>query len=265
MKNILFLITFFTLFACHKARKEKETAPTAIHSSTKSFSEGKEGVEAILNSNIRPEWFAGRGSLSANINGGSMDLEMNLLIRKDSAILLVLKKFGFEGARALITADSVFLINRLEQNFDKMPLSFLSAKFNLPPQFYSIQELILGNPSQLDPQNPCELRTQDSLLFISSRSAKIDASYRISKNSLKLLSAFFEESGSASKMTMEFEKYRNAGLEKEFSHERTLRFFSPDSGNGAVQLTFDEVEFNVPKIIRFQIPAHYRRKSYLGE
>lgn len=265
MKNTLFLFAFLSLIACNKARKEKETIPKEIQTSAKSLSEGTEGIEAILNNAINPEWFAGRGTLSAALNGGSMDLEMNMLIRRDSAILLVLKKFGFEGARALITPDSVFLINRLEQNYDKMPLSYLSEKFNLPPQFQSIQQLLLGIPSRLDAANPFELRVQDSLFYLSSSTAKIDASYQVSKKSLKLLSAFFEESGTASKMTMEYENYQKTNLDKDFSFDRTLKFFSPDSGNGEVQITFDEAEFNIPKTIRFQIPAHYRRKSYLKE
>jgi hypothetical protein len=263
MKNLLLLLAFLSLFACKKARKEIEASPKEIQPSTKSTIAGKDGVDVIFKSAISPEWFAGRGTLAANMNGGSMDLEMSLLMRKDSAILLVLKKFGFEGARALITADSVFLINRLEQNYDKMSLDYMSKKFNLPAQFQTIQQLLLGNPSQLDPKSPCELGTQDSLLLLSSRSANIDASYRISKNSMNLYSAFFEQPGSTSKMSMNFEKYGKTSLEKEFSYERTLRFFSPDAGNGEVQLIFDEVEFNVPKNIRFQIPAHYRRKSYL--
>jgi hypothetical protein len=263
MRNFLFLFSFLSLFACKKAQKVKENTPKEIQTSAKSFSEGKESIDAILGNSISPEWFSGKGTLSASINGGSMDLDMSIQIRKDSAILLVLRKFGFEGARALITKDSVFLINRMEQNFDKMPLSFLSDKFNLPPQFNSLQQLLLGNPSQLDLQKPYELNTQDSLLYLTSHSAKLDASYQISKKSMKLLNAFFEESGSASKMTMNFENYRVTGLQKEFSYERMIRFFSPDSGNGEVQLNFEEVEFNVPKNIRFQIPSHYQRKSYL--
>ena len=260
------MLVFLTFLACNKARKEKETIPNEIQTSAKSApTEGAEGIDAILKNSFIPEWFSGRGTLSATLNGGNMELDINLLLRRDSAILLVLKKFGFEGARALITPDSVFLINRLEQNYDKMPLSFLSEKFNLPAQFQSIQELLMGIPSSLDGVNPLVLHAQDSLFVLSANSKKIDASYQISKSSLNLLSAFFEEAGTAAKMTMIYENYRKSNLNRDFSFDRTLKFFSPDSGSGEVQLIFEDAEFNIPKTIRFQIPAHYRRKSYLKE
>ena len=46
---------------------------------------------------------------------GDVKFKMVVRMREDSAFWFSLRKFGFEGARGLVTADSVFVLNRLQR------------------------------------------------------------------------------------------------------------------------------------------------------
>ena len=46
---------------------------------------------------------------------GNVRLTAIVRLRQDSAFWFTLRKFGFEGARGLVTADSIIVVNRLER------------------------------------------------------------------------------------------------------------------------------------------------------
>lgn len=72
---------------------------------------------------------------------GNLRLSAVVRMQADSALWLTVRKFGFEGARALVTRDSVTLLNRLEREF------LLAAADDLPPDIREKLpvELTLGN------------------------------------------------------------------------------------------------------------------------
>ncbi len=54
----------------------------------------------------------------ARVSGGNFgDVKLTAIVRlrQDSAFWFTLRKFGFEGARGLVTADSIIVLNRLER------------------------------------------------------------------------------------------------------------------------------------------------------
>jgi hypothetical protein len=261
LKKIVFLLVFATFFACKSTKKAIKTP--IIQEATHAVSSDAELLKKIENNAMMPDWFSSKSSISASMGGNELDVDAVIQIRKDSAILFVIKKFGFEGARVLITPDSVFLINRLEQSYDKMSLQTLAQRFNMPPQFDAIQQLLVGNPTKLDKNKAFSLTQKDSTVQISTTKDKLSVDYAFAKKDLILRQAFFEDENSAAKMTMNFEKYKATASKKEFSYQRKIDFFSPQSSNGEIEINFSDVEFNVAKTMRFQIPAHYQRKAFL--
>ena len=59
---------------------------------------------------------------------GDVKFKMIVRMRRDSAFWFSLRKFGFEGARGLVTADSVIVINRLQRE------KLARAADDLPPE-----------------------------------------------------------------------------------------------------------------------------------
>lgn len=266
MYRPIFCILFLaTIYSCKSNKKATDTKVTIPEVEVKAPTSGLDILKDIDAYYVLPEWMSAKGTIDATLGESNIALDAIIQIRKDSAILIVAKKFGFEGGRALITPDSVFIINRLEQTYDKLALATIAAKFNLPPKFDVIQKVLLGYPAKIDNAIPFKVQQQDSLIVLLTESGSIGATHNLSKIDFKLLQTFVEEEQNAAKMTIQFENYKATSLQKPFAFRRNLMFVSPRSGQGEVNIDIADVEFNVPKTLRFQIPAHYKRKQYIND
>src|SRR5690349_17419707 len=75
----------------------------------------------------------------------------HLRMYKDSVIWVSITAIlGFEGLRALITADSVKLLDKQNKVYTARSVSFLQEVSDLPLDLSSLQELIIGNTVFLD-------------------------------------------------------------------------------------------------------------------
>lgn len=88
----------------------------------------------------------------------SADFEMNnktnsfsgtMRIRKDSAVWMSISALGLEAFRAVITHDSVKMLNRLDNTYYAESFSFLNSLFNTNIDFDMLQALVTGNDFSL--------------------------------------------------------------------------------------------------------------------
>ncbi len=101
----------------------------------------------------------------------------NISLVKDSSIYITIRgAMGVIGLKALITADSVFLIYplRKNKNIERKSLGYLQEVIKIPFTFSTLQDLLIGNP-----------------IFI--EDAKI-VSYKVNNNKLQvgMLSSIFK-------------------------------------------------------------------------
>ncbi len=68
----------------------------------------------------------------------------NIHIRKDS-IIWISVSLGIEAARAKITPDSIFFMDRINKKYYNMSLNELSRQFNFDLNFNLFQSLLVGN------------------------------------------------------------------------------------------------------------------------
>ncbi|MFQ3576517.1 MAG: DUF4292 domain-containing protein [Cytophagales bacterium] len=89
--------------------------------------------------------FHGKGKLSYQDGSNSVNAHFNLRIRKDSVIWVSVSQFGIEGARFLITKDSIFGINRLNKEFYRYSISYFKEQFDVDIDFKTFQNILVGN------------------------------------------------------------------------------------------------------------------------
>ena len=70
---------------------------------------------------------------------------LNLRVRKDSTIWISISKVGIEAVRALITRDSVAIMDKLERRYAIYDFPTLSRQFDFDMNFDLLQALIVGN------------------------------------------------------------------------------------------------------------------------
>lgn len=70
---------------------------------------------------------------------------ISLRVKKDSIIWMSISKLGIEGARVLITKDSVSFINRISNKYFKGDYSYISKLLNTQLDYEMLQSLLVGN------------------------------------------------------------------------------------------------------------------------
>ncbi len=84
-------------------------------------------------------------SAETTIDSSFNSFTISLRIKKDSIIWMSISKLGIEGARVLITKDSVKFFNRLSNNYFKGDFIFINKLLNIPVDFDMLQSLLVGN------------------------------------------------------------------------------------------------------------------------
>jgi hypothetical protein len=81
------------------------------------------------------------------------DYEFNAFVRlqKDKIIWISINALlGFEAFRAVITPDSVKVLNKLDKVYQLRSIGYLQNISHLPFDFHTLQSIVLGNPIYLD-------------------------------------------------------------------------------------------------------------------
>ncbi len=142
--NLLVLLFLSVMVSC-KAKKEvvKETVK---NSPVKANYNKTEKLAAINKSQTDFNTLAIRSRANLSINNDVNDVSMNIRIRKNEAIWVSVTAIaGIEVARALITPDSIKIMNRLEDTYLKKPFSYIYEFASDQINFGTLQSILVGN------------------------------------------------------------------------------------------------------------------------
>lgn len=84
-------------------------------------------------------------SADAEVDSTSASFTVTLRMKKDSVIWMSISKLGIEGARVLITKDSVKLLNRIKNNYFVGDFVYLSKIVGADLDFEMMQSILIGN------------------------------------------------------------------------------------------------------------------------
>ena len=96
------------------------------------------------------------------------DVNAKVRMYKDSAIWISADAiFGIEAIRALITKDSVKIIDKLNKTYTARSLDYLQEVTALPLNLQTIQNLLIGNPVFLDSNVVSYTRADNAIALVS--------------------------------------------------------------------------------------------------
>lgn len=97
------------------------------------------------------EWMTAKMTMDINAPGGELkDVSGVLRMRRDSVIWISASAFmGVESLRALITQDTVVLVNKVDKNFFIEPLDSVAARYQWPATLHETQDMLLGDQAEL--------------------------------------------------------------------------------------------------------------------
>src|SRR3954471_18519968 len=114
LNKILIAACLLVIVSC-KARKQIIVTPPPVTVTPPIAGKPVNPVDAIKAQQLNFNTFSAKASTSLNIDGNSNDVTLNIRIQRDRKIWVsVTAILGIEVARALITPDSILLINKLQ-------------------------------------------------------------------------------------------------------------------------------------------------------
>ncbi len=128
------------VIACKTKKNVSETI------GVKETKEAKLSLSNIIAKQANFKTFATKAKTTLNIDDKSNDVTLNIRIKKDEVIWVSITYFaGLEIARALITPDSIKIINRVQNQYSRKPFSFIHDYANKQIDFKTLQAIIIGN------------------------------------------------------------------------------------------------------------------------
>lgn len=165
MRTFLFAAIAVCLMASCRSTRQIQTAITKIDTTATAVvpnipDKTSEDSIALIRKTIT-QMNAGRinfTTFSAKIDvdyqgadGKKNNLNANLRMYKDSTIWISITAiFGIEGLRALITKDSVKLMNKQDKIYTARSVAYLQELTALPLDLYTLQDILIGNPVFVD-------------------------------------------------------------------------------------------------------------------
>ncbi|GAB3421352.1 DUF4292 domain-containing protein [Niabella aquatica] len=146
MKKILFIAVVAVLASCSASKKTVKRPP--VVDTTSALDKEEETAASVLSKMNYIDFKTFSGKVDVDFDdgkGNGKSVNAKLVIKKDEAIWLSAGLLGFEGVRALITKDSVKILNKLQKEYIATSLAYLQDKIGLPVDFATLQNLLIGN------------------------------------------------------------------------------------------------------------------------
>jgi len=133
-------------FGC-KSRKPlvvKRVADTTA--ATKPVDTRAAKLDLIKSKQISFNTFTGKAKTKLDINGNTNDVTLNIRIQSDKKIWVSITAIaGIEVARAMITPDSLLLINKLQSLYLRKPFSYINKYAGEQVNYKTLESLLIGN------------------------------------------------------------------------------------------------------------------------
>lgn len=204
-------------------------------------------------------------SLSAKVkveykgaNGKKPDFNANVRLLKDSIIWISINSILGEAIRAMVTKDSVKVLNKMDKVVQLRSIEYLQEVTKIPFSFNELQDLLIGNPIYLDSnivsykdeEKTISLMTVGSLFKHLLTVGKDDYLPRHSKlddvDVLRARTCDITYGDHETKNGITLPKYRKIVVSEKSKLE--------------IELQFKQFEFNEQLSFPFNIPKNYKRQ-----
>jgi hypothetical protein len=270
MKYIItVLVIFYIVVSCRSTRKintaiaKKDTAQVVLVSNAKrdSIRFIQQVLGELQKKHIDFKTFSAKIKVEyTDKDGKGPDLTVFVRVIKDSAIWLSINAtvFSYEAFRVLITKDSVKVQNKKDKIVQLRSVSYLQELTQLPFDFGTLQDLIVGNPIYVD-SNIVFYRKNENNVSMMSSGKFFKNLLTISNNDYLLQHSKLDDVDVRRNRTCDltYDNYEN----KNGIYFPTIRKITvAEKSKIDVDLDFKQYGFNETLSLPFSIPRNYTVK-----
>jgi Domain of unknown function (DUF4292) len=191
--------------------------------------------------------------------GKKPDLVANVRIMKDSAIWISISAsfLNVEVFRALITKDSVILVDKQEREVHYRSIDYLQEITDIPFNYFTMQDLLIGNPIFFNEDN-MTVRKFDNFLLVSSVSATFKNLITVSTPDNLLQHCKLDDIDLTQNRTADFtfDSYSNING---FPFSTFREIVATEKNKLDIRMNFKQYEFNKELSVSFNIPKNYKK------
>lgn len=175
---------------------------------------------------------------------------------KDSAIWFSVTKMGYEALRALITPDSIQVLDRLSRKYAVADYSLLRKLSGMDLDFRAIENLLLGNIGYMKDSLLADSRSKIPHRFLGKKDST-QFSYVLSGENFKITRM---EAENLNRNQKSFVTYARFEVREGFLLPQYLLLTVVKPERNQLELTHSRIERNPePAILNFSIPDNYAR------
>jgi len=187
------------------------------------------------------------------------DYEFNAFIRlqKDKIIWISINALlGFEAFRAVITPDSVKVLNKLDKVYQLRSIEYLQNISHLPFDFHTLQSIVLGNPIYLDSNILYYRKDAQGISILSV--GPVFRNYLTLNNDLSLKRSKLDDVDplQARSCDITYGDYEKADTTVFSSYRKIV---VSEKARLDVELNFKNIRFNENLDFPFSVPKNYKR------
>jgi hypothetical protein len=187
------------------------------------------------------------------------DFNAFVRIRKDSVIWVsVIAALGIEAFRVMITPDSVAILDKLEKTVQYQRVEYLQQITQLPFDFRTLQDLIIGNPVYTE-GDVKSFQDNGNVYTMSLFGPFFKHFLTLDKGSTNLLFSKLDDIDPARSRSanLTYQDYQPNGR-WQFSQVRRITLAERTKVD--VDMEFRQVEFDKPQNYPFSVPRNYKLK-----
>lgn len=191
-------------------------------------------------------------------DAANKNYDVNAIVRmqKDSAIWISANAIlGIEAIRALITKDSVKIIDKLNKTYTARSVDYLQEVTALPLDLKTIQDLLIGNPVFLD-SNVVSYSRADNAIVLLSLGHWFKNLLTITESDKLLQRSKLDDVDMTHSRTAEL-TYTDYEAKKGVPFATKRRIYIAEKKKLDIRLDFKQYDFNGEVSFPFSIPKNY--------
>ncbi|WP_207426514.1 DUF4292 domain-containing protein [Pedobacter sp. SYSU D00535] len=259
--KILILALLVVASGC-KTRKLTTITGTTVAppaGTAESASAKAEALRKITERQVDFNTLAIKAKADLNINNNSNDVSMSIRLKKDEAMWVsVTALAGLEVARALVTPDSIKILNRFQGEYTKKPFSYIHQFTNRSVDFKTVQALFTGSaiPGSLTENANVDIREGQTIVE-GSLSGLIYALIFNDGNNLVQNTVKNQETNQ--RLAVSYGNFANVKGQI-FPQNVTIKS-AANNQNVAINLQYNSISLNEPVDMPFSVPKRFSVKN----
>lgn len=196
-----------------------------------------------------------------NSKGKQPDVTAVVKMIKDSAIWMSLSAsiLNIEIYRVLITKDSVILLNKQDKEVQYRSLDYLQEVTEIPFDFKTMQNMLIGNPVFLLDSNIVYFKKADNKILISFVGDIFKHLITLNDQNYLLMHSKLDDADLNRHRTADL-RYSDYENKMGFNFSTYREITVSEKNKLDINLHFKQYEFNKELSVHFNIPKNYSRK-----